>query len=146
MTNPDKNKFLIWKRSKNKRGYGTIQISGKTCLVHRVIYHLVRGPLFNRQLVCHHCDNPSCWNPNHLFVGTQQMNIDDMHKKGRQHPQDKENNGNHKLSQITVKAIRDFYKTGEWSQRLLARKFGVTQAAIWCVLKNRSWRNYANAS
>lgn len=76
----------IWIGSKDKDGYG--RICGRTnykhwnMKAHRVSYEYFIGQINGLQ-VLHKCDNPSCINPNHLFLGTQQENIADMMRKGR---------------------------------------------------------------
>lgn len=70
-------------------GYGCIQNKndGKNIhvRVHRLVYQIANNCVLNRdELVLHKCDNPPCCNPRHLFVGTNQDNIDDMVSKGRQ--------------------------------------------------------------
>ncbi len=61
------------------RGYGTTQ--GR--LVHRVAWELWKGPIPRGLKVCHDCDNPPCFNPDHLFIGTTRDNLLDAARKGR---------------------------------------------------------------
>jgi hypothetical protein len=51
--------------------------------VHRVAWELEHGPIPDGMLILHRCDNPACWAPEHLFLGTQADNVRDMHAKGR---------------------------------------------------------------
>lgn len=64
-------------------GYGQLAIGGKHYAAHRLAYEAHRGPIPAGAYVCHTCDNPSCVNPLHLFVGTAKDNNDDMMRKGR---------------------------------------------------------------
>lgn len=70
-----------WMGHKSK-GYGMFWINGRMRHAHRLSYsYFVRNP--GKLHVCHHCDNPSCINPKHLFAGTHTDNMKDMCKKGR---------------------------------------------------------------
>jgi hypothetical protein len=64
-------------------GYGSIKIYRKATLVHRFIWEYHYGKIKNNLFVCHHCDNPKCINPDHLFLGTNSDNMIDMWNKGR---------------------------------------------------------------
>jgi len=76
-----------WESSKSKYGYGVFGINYKTYYSHRIAYTLYYGQIskddsgYKTMLVCHTCDNPSCCNPHHLFLGTGKNNMDDKTKK-----------------------------------------------------------------
>lgn len=74
----------LWPGARNHGGYGVMRYRGKTRRVHRVSAHLFLGfDLDGSVKVLHRCDNPSCFNPSHLFDGTQKDNIADARAKGR---------------------------------------------------------------
>jgi len=71
-----------WDLSRNKSGYGTLQLCGEG-LAHRVFYRLFCGEIPDGLLVCHHCDNPPCCHPDHLFLGDSVDNGRDCIMKER---------------------------------------------------------------
>lgn len=73
----------IWQRSKDKFRYGTLTFNGVALRVHRAAHALFNGPIPEGYFVCHHCDNTSCCNPDHLYAGTAQDNSNDMVNRGR---------------------------------------------------------------
>lgn len=78
-----------WIRSVNRSGYGKHSYKSKTVPSHRMAYaihnNLDYSDLTSDDFICHRCDNPSCNNPYHLFLGNVQINVADMIDKGRQH-------------------------------------------------------------
>src|SRR5688500_12201890 len=71
-----------WQRAKSDKGYGKCGLGKRTFLAHRIAYLLTNGQLPELD-VLHHCDNPACCNPRHLFLGTHQDNMNDMKLKER---------------------------------------------------------------
>lgn len=72
-----------WKRSRNIAGYGWYRDNKIITLSHRKAWSLVNGEIPEGMFICHHCDNPPCCNPKHLFLGTAADNNRDRDKKGR---------------------------------------------------------------
>lgn len=64
--------------------YGQMRVNGTTRLVHQVSWEIHHGSIPEGHGVLHTCDNPPCWNPEHLFTGTKFDNMKDMAQKGRQ--------------------------------------------------------------
>ena len=74
----------LWTDKPGTGGYGKLSIDGKTPGAHRVAYQLWIGPIpLNKPHVCHHCDNPPCVNPKHLYAGTAKDNAQDRNIRGR---------------------------------------------------------------
>ena len=79
----DVNGCQVYTGTKNSSGYGSIKINGKMVGSHRVAWELANGPIADGMCVLHHCDNPPCCNPDHLFLGTRKDNANDRDAKGR---------------------------------------------------------------
>ena len=72
-----------WKGYLNAQGYGHIKAGGVRYFAHRFSYRLAYGDFDQSLFVCHHCDNPKCVRPDHLFVGTRSDNMKDCTEKRR---------------------------------------------------------------
>ena len=124
----------------NRGGYGRFHIGRIGYRAHRVswlVHHMV-WPV--GKLVCHKCDNPSCVNPNHLFLGTERDNILDMVRKGRKADVSGERHGMAKLSETQVREILKRVSNGE-VQRRLAFEYGISPALVCCLVKGKKWRH-----
>ena len=74
-----------WQGARDPHGYGRFQVvTGTTQKANRFAYELTNGPVPTGLYVLHHCDNPPCVNPAHLYAGTQRDNVRDMVARGRQ--------------------------------------------------------------
>ena len=123
----------------------TFWVSGRWFIGSRWAYETFRGPIPAGQLVCHSCDVGLCVNPDHLWLGTQRDNIQDMlHKKrGVYRPLRGAANPNAKLSDDLVMAIRKEYAAGGIRQTDLAAKYGIGQSQVSRIIRRES-RNGKN--
>ena len=133
-----------WTAGHNGRGYGAFYGDGTMLRAHRVSYELHYGPIpkqdsYHGMCVCHSCDNKLCVNPDHLFLGTHQDNMDDMYDKGRDVPLAGIRNGNSKLTESDVLNIRKVSKHGLVTQKNLSILYGVSVQLISRVINRGIW-------
>ncbi len=154
-----------WVKGKFTLGYGAISVNGKTMKAHRVSYIIKYGEILDGRLVCHKCDNPSCVNPDHLFLGSTKDNTRDMMAKGRSgvithrsYAGDQNPFFNKKHSIYTKEKIADIHRgegsckaklnddkvkyileNQELGMNALGRMLGVSAASVWQVIHGYSW-------
>jgi predicted XRE-type DNA-binding protein len=126
-----------WQKGKTSDGYGEARANKRTVYAHRLAYELSKGEIAPGLHVCHHCDNPACCNPRHLFLGTNRENHEDMARKGRSTLG--ERNAQAKLTAEDVRHIRELYAEGNLSQRAIAEMFGVRDPAICRIVTRKRW-------
>jgi hypothetical protein len=146
-----------WIGGKDKKGYGKFSIGrshnpdgtrrNSMVTATRVVYELLVGPIpdtqgFHGTCVLHHCDNPSCVNPEHLFLGSNSDNVHDMDVKNRRVNAQLKGSAHHasKLTEEAVYEIAKRIKAGE-SQVGIAKEFGVIPATINHIKKGRLWNH-----
>lgn len=132
----------LWTGARNELGYGSFGIAGRrTELAHRASWRLSAGEIPAGLLVCHHCDNPPCVRPDHLFLGTNQDNVADQIAKGRRPRAHGQNNSNAKLTDAEVAEIRTRYGPGV---RIvdLAAEYGISKSQIWNIVSGKQWNEF----
>ena len=137
------NECWEWKACKSIKGYGIMGIKHKPYLAHRISWVIHNGAVpvtdsLQELCVCHTCDNRSCVNPLHLFLGTDKDNMDDMCKKGRGAVGEK--NGKHKLTENQVIEIREKYVPHVYTLAMLAKEYGVAQVTIYLIVTYINWK------
>jgi hypothetical protein len=130
-----------WKTLSGTSEYGETYFRGKDVRSHRLAWELTYGEIPDNLYVCHHCDNPPCCNPKHLFLGTFQDNIDDREAKGRNKMPSNlgEMHGNNKLNRNQVREIRRKYADGGHSYYSLADEYKVSSSHIRGIIKRWTW-------
>lgn len=118
----------LWTGSRSPY-YGNFYPDHGTCVhAHRYSWELAYGPIPPDMQVLHKCDVRHCVRPDHLFLGTQQDNMDDMAAKGRRWTMPR------KLSPAQEQEIVTRFVNGTMSQRALAAEYGVSQALVSKIL------------
>ncbi len=126
-----------WKGYIAKSGYGNVWHK-KNALAHRIAYEIAHNCEVPSEInVCHSCDNPRCVNPDHLWLGTDQDNMDDKMLKNR-HPVG-EKCVQSVFTESEVIAIRQEYSEGVTYQQL-AEKYKSKYQTIYCIVRRTNWK------
>ena len=133
----------LWQGAKTKDGYAEASWRGRPELVSRLMFTIMTSAIPKGRHICHHCDNPVCVNPEHLFIGTPSDNISDASKKGRLNKKSWANLRtspvNRKLTFEQAEIIRKRFAGGELAPAL-GREYGVSHETIYSIVHNRSYR------
>ena len=129
------------------KGYAQVGFCGFHLLAHRLAYLLTFGSIPKDLDVLHHCDNMRCCNPNHLFLGNDQDNVDDMiakgrsaHQKGTLPDRHGENNSHAKLTVVKVaKLKRDWVNEKYATFAALGRAYGISGSYTKSILDGKHW-------
>lgn len=132
-----------WKGAVNHDGYGSVTVwnksKSKAFRANRVSWMIHNGQIPEGYFVCHKCDNPSCTNPDHLFLGTPHDNTVDMVRKGRD-PRG-ERAGGVKLTEDDVMCIRKLHLEGTTPAQIATLFPYVHPGHIYSVLKRKIWKH-----
>lgn len=132
-----KNDCILWIGAVNKGGYGITSYQGKSKMAHRLMYEIMKGEIPRTLLVLHSCDNPNCINIDHLRVGYQKDNMNDMRSRKRDNFLKGLNHPLSKINQHMKKQIEFLYFTENKSQDDIAYWMGVSQCTINKVLMGK---------
>ena len=126
-----------WTGRVTNKGYGEFPWQGTHWGTHRVSWTLHNGPIPDGMQILHHCDNRRCIRPDHLYVGTNQQNVDDRETRGRGltgRPGRKP-----LLTKEQVLRMREMAARGA-SQTALANAFGIAQSSVWAILHRKNYQ------
>lgn len=104
--------------------YPQLKVSGENLAIHRIVFETHNGPLAEGMYVLHHCDNPRCHRPEHLYAGTPSENMRDMWARGRH------KKPTPRIDRVAVLALADTL-----SQQEIATRVGCTQTAVSAILR-----------
>jgi len=136
------NECWLWTAGTFWHGYGQfsyVREQGKTQIVyaHRFAYRITKGKIPKGLFVCHSCDNPPCCNPNHLFLGTHEDNMQDRDRKNRQARG--ESHSRAKITSEEVREIRRLYNEGQ-SQKRIARIYNISPRQVSGICCGVYWK------
>lgn len=133
-----------WRGVVSRWGHGRISIArsvSKFTGAHRVAYELAKGPIPAGMFVCHHCDNPPCCNPAHLFVGTPADNSADMAAKRRCRSGEA-----HPMAVLAAQDVREIWAMlGQVPVSRIAERYGVNPATIGKIARRERWAHVTAA-
>ena len=130
-----------WQAGIKSTGRGNFSIGRKTIQAHRMAWMLTFGEIPKGMLICHHCDNGKCVNPNHLFLGTYKDNVKDMYEKGRDNVLYGEQDPKSILTEKQVIDIKTRWIPYKYSQQKLANEYGVARTTIQSIVGNKNWKH-----
>lgn len=129
-----------WLGCLDKKGYGVFWDSERKRNIGAHRYSLF-GQEDSDLMACHHCNNPKCVNPIHLYKGTAQENTRDTFRAGNQKSQFKgrEKHPQAKLTENLIESVKNLYTLDGLTQRQIAFKLKVNPSTISRVLAGKTW-------
>ena len=134
---------IEWTGAKSSAGYGQRSINGKVHYVHRLEYIKYHGEIPKGMVIRHACDNPACYNIEHLSIGTQKDNMQDCSKRGRINKTIHARGEDQGLSKLTEEIVRFIINSPE-SGNSLAKKLNVSRSTVNRIRSGKTWRHITN--
>lgn len=131
----------IWTAAKLGKGYGQFWNGDVRMLAHRLSWEWHYGEIPPGLCVCHHCDNPSCVRPDHLFLGTIAENNRDMTAKGRARLPNLRGE-QHPSAVLTEEQVLSILQDNR-GRAFLAHKYGVHYNTISLIQRREKWKHLA---
>lgn len=128
----------LWKTGK-PQAYPAIRVNGGYKKASKVSLLLYKGEDAGDLHVCHSCDTPRCVNPNHLFLGTHLLNMQDKASKGRSHRPSGRKNPKSKLTRLMAHKIAFELEGGTLSQTAIALKYDIGQSTVSEIKRGCHW-------
>jgi hypothetical protein len=125
----------LWAGAVTPRGYGRFGVNRKTKNAVRVSYTIFNGQIPDKLFVLHKCDIPACVNPDHLFLGTNRDNVDDMLRKGRSRSGEKHPNA--KLTRSQVMEIR----ASKLGSEKIGRLYSIHERTVRNIRNRTNWKS-----
>lgn len=145
----------LWTGALDSRGRGRVWRDGKITIHHRAVWEILVGPIPQGALLCHHCDNPTCANPTHLYVGDGKTNVRDMFSRGRHWTQreperaravgvlngaknDWARGESNPKARLTADQVSEIAASAD-KTKLLAARYGVNRTTIQRIRRGAAW-------
>ena len=132
----------FWTAATNKFGYGKLNNGSHSwVLAHRFAWEQKHGAIADKEYILHNCDNPSCVNVNHLYLGSHKDNAQDRESRNRGNHVNGTKHGRSKLFASQIYEIRDVYDTGKYSFRQLGKIYGIDGKTVADIIDHKIWSN-----
>ena len=135
-----RNDCILWKGCCGSDGYGSVTIGGIQYRAHRIAWEKANKQKIPEGMwVLHHCDNPRCVNPAHLFLGTAKDNIQDCINKGRRNTP---YGSIHHAAKINEKQAPEIkMMRGIKLQKEVANKFGISVSNVSRIMRGKGLKH-----
>ena len=145
----------LWTGALDSRKRGRVWRNGKITIHHRAVWEILIGPIPAGGLLCHHCDNPQCANPQHLYVGDDKSNAKDMSDRQRTWAQrnpdkakalgaalgssnDWARGERNPKAKLTISQVAEIRQAGG-SSYAIAASFGVDATTVQRIKRGTAW-------